>query len=223
MLEFLHFNMCGLESSYVFDSEVSELSDRKHKKLTSTLQYASRCWAKHLFQVVPAENDTNDLLLCFNKFMSDKLIFWIEAMNLIDAVFECSALLKDAQDWLNKVRNTFPIMEENFISMAFQGKQQPDLMQYLEDAANFCTFFSGSPAAKSTPYLYISALSTWYQKLPVWTQWKHWFTCIPLISLKHTITVPLLTMKTNGKINCIALSGNDDQIISGSLDHLVHV
>ena len=53
--------MCGLESSYVFDSDVSELNDRKYKNLTLTLQYASQCWAKHLFQAVPAENDTNDL------------------------------------------------------------------------------------------------------------------------------------------------------------------
>ena len=115
--------MCGLESSYVFDSEVPELSDRKHKKLTSTLQYASQCWAKHLFQATPAENDTNDLLLCLNKFMSDKQLFWIEAMNLIDAVFECSPLLMDAQNWLNKVRNIVSSIKENFISMAFQGKQ----------------------------------------------------------------------------------------------------
>ena len=106
MQEFLHFNMCGLESSYIFDSDVPELSDRKHKNITSTLQYASRCWAKHLFQAVPAENDTNDLFCCLNNFMSDKLLFWIEAMNLMDAVFECSLLLKDAENWLMRVRNT---------------------------------------------------------------------------------------------------------------------
>ena len=107
--------------------------------------------------------------------------------------------------------------------MAFQGKQQPDLMQYLADAVNFCTFFSGSPAAKSTPHLYISALSTWYQELPVCTCWKHRFTYIPLISIKHTITVPLLTIKTNSEINCIALSGNGGLIVSGSLYHSVWV
>ena len=107
--------------------------------------------------------------------------------------------------------------------MAFQGKQQPDLMQYLADAVNFCTFFSGSPAAKSTPHLYVSALSTWYQELPVCKHWKHWFTYIPLISLKHTITVPLLSMKANGGIHCIALSGNGDLIVSGSVDDSVQV
>ena len=112
MLEFLHFNMCGLDSSYIFDSDVSQLSDRKQKNLTSTLQYASQCWAKHLFQAKPAENDTNGLFLCLDKFMSNKLLFWIEAMNLIDAAFECSPLLKDAENWLKRVRNTLLIKRE---------------------------------------------------------------------------------------------------------------
>ena len=106
MLKLLHFNMCELDSSYVFDSDVPGLSDWRDRKITSTLQYASRCWAKHLFRAVPTENDTNDLLLCLNNFMSHKLLFWIEAMNLIGAKFECSPLLKDAKDWLKRVRNT---------------------------------------------------------------------------------------------------------------------
>ena len=116
MLKFLHFNMCGLDSSYVFDSDVSGLSDRKHKNLTLTLQYASQCWAKHLSQAVPAENDINDLLLCLKIFMSDKLLFWIEAMNLIGAVFKCSPLLKDAENWLKRVRNSFLIMKQNYLN-----------------------------------------------------------------------------------------------------------
>ena len=60
---------------------------------------------------MPAENDTNDLFQCLKDFMSDKLLFWIEAMNLINAKFECSPLLKDAQDWLRRVRNTLLIIK----------------------------------------------------------------------------------------------------------------
>jgi len=105
MQELLHFNMCDLDSSYIFDSDVPELSDRTHKKLTPTLRYALRSWARHIFRAAPAENDTNDLFLRLNDFMSDKLLFWIEAMNFIDAKFECSPLLKDAEDWLKRVRN----------------------------------------------------------------------------------------------------------------------
>jgi len=105
MQKMLHFNMCNLPSSYIFDSDVPDLSDQIQKKLTSTLQYASRHWAKHLSQAAPAESDTNELFLCLNKFMCNKLLFWIEAMNLIHATFECLPLLKDAEDWLKKVRN----------------------------------------------------------------------------------------------------------------------
>ena len=111
--------------------------------------------------------------------------------------------------------------------MAFQRKQKPDndLTQYLADAANFSTFFSCSPAVKSTPHLYISALSTWYQQSPVWTHWKHQFAFIPSILLRCPITVPLLMMTTNGPISCISSSRDGDLIVSGSSswDHLVRV
>src|ERR1700679_744655 len=96
-------------------------------------------------------------------------------------------------------------------------------MWYLADAANFSTFFAGSPAAKSTPHLYISALSTWNQQSPVWTHWKHQFTFTPLISLTCNVMVPLMTMTTNAEIRCIALSGECDLIVSGSQDNLVQV
>ena len=89
-------------------------------------------------------------------------------------------------------------------------------MWYLEDAANFSTFFASSPAAKSTPHLYVSALSTWYQQSPVWTHWKHQFAFIPSILLRQAITVPLMTMTTDSEIHCIALSGDGDLIVSSS-------
>src|SRR5580704_13956727 len=110
------------------------------------------------------------------------------------------------------------------ISMLSQGKQQPDILGYLADAANFSTFFAGSPAAKSTPHLYISALSTWYKNSPVWRHWKHQFVCIPSIShTGSTITVPLLTITVNSPITCIAFSPDGNQIVSGSYDQSVRV
>jgi hypothetical protein len=112
MKELLHFNMCDLKSSYIFDSDVPDLSDRTHEKLTPTLRYASQHWARHLFQAVPAEDDTNKLLLNLHEFMWNKLLFWIEAMNLMDAKFECSPLLKAAKDWVKKVRNAKSILKQ---------------------------------------------------------------------------------------------------------------
>jgi hypothetical protein len=100
----LHFNMCNLESSYTFDSDVPMLNDRVQQNIPPTLQYVSRHWAKHMHHTEPAGNNTNDLFSSLNDFMCNRLLFWIEAMNLIGAKFECQPLLEHAQDWAKKVR-----------------------------------------------------------------------------------------------------------------------
>jgi hypothetical protein len=58
----LHFNMCNLPSSYMFDSEVPGLNASIDETFSLTLRYASRQWARHLLLALPAENDTDDLL-----------------------------------------------------------------------------------------------------------------------------------------------------------------
>ena len=100
----LHFNMCNLESSYTFDCDVPLFNDRVQQNIPPTLQYASRQWARHLLWAVPTDNDANDLFCGLNDFLCHKLLFWIEAMNLIGAKSECHPLLQHAQDWLKKVR-----------------------------------------------------------------------------------------------------------------------
>jgi WD40 repeat protein len=89
----------------------------------------------------------------------------------------------------------------------------------LLDAASFSAHFAGSHASKSTPHLYISALSTWNQDSPVWTYWKHQFTSLPSITLLNgAITVPLLTITTNRRLTGSAVSGKGDQIVSSAHD-----
>ena len=102
--ESLHFNMCSLPSSYVFDSEVSGLNLSINKTFSPTLQYSSMHWARHLRRAAPPKGETDDLYCALNGFLCDKLLFWIEAMNLIGGKYECSSLLKDAECWLEGVR-----------------------------------------------------------------------------------------------------------------------
>ena len=104
MQEFLHFNMCNLPSSYLLDSEVPGLNACINKTFTPTLRYVLRHWAKHLLRAEHAKNDTDDLFRSLKDFLCNKVLFWIEAMNLIDAKSECSSLLKDAESWLKLVR-----------------------------------------------------------------------------------------------------------------------
>ena len=113
MEELLHFNMCNLKSSFQFDSDVPGLDDEKLRNLPPVLQYASQHWATHLSQAAPADNETNKLLQFLNDFMCNKLLFWVEAMNLIDAKFECASSLKNAEEWFKRVRNTPSINHNN--------------------------------------------------------------------------------------------------------------
>ncbi|EDR02889.1 uncharacterized protein LACBIDRAFT_393541 [Laccaria bicolor S238N-H82] len=199
MRKLLHFNMCNLKSSFQFDSDVLGLNGEKLRNLSPVLRYASRHWATHLSQAATADDESNELLQFLDDFMCNKLLFWIEAMNLIGHKFECPSSLKDAEEWFKK------------------GIKPLGLLEYLSDAAGFSAHFAGSYASESTPHLYISALSTWYQDSPVWTHWKHRFTALPSITLlKDAITVPLLTITTNKHITSASVSGRGDQIVTHS-------
>jgi hypothetical protein len=76
MQESLHFNMCNLLSSYVFD--------------------------RHLVQAMPAKNDADDLICGLKDFLCNTLLFWIEAMNLIGTKSQCPPLLKDVESWAER-------------------------------------------------------------------------------------------------------------------------
>jgi hypothetical protein len=142
IMQKLVFNICDLDSSYIFDSDVPELSDRTRTKLTPTLQYASWHWARHLFQAAPAESDTNDLFLCLNDFMCNKLLFWMEAMNLIGTINECSSLLQEAEHWFKRVRNNFSTMKNNHLN-AVPGKATARPAGVLDRCCKFLDLFCG--------------------------------------------------------------------------------
>jgi hypothetical protein len=121
MQKSLHFNMCRLPSSYVFDSEVSGLKDSVGEIFSPLLRYVSRHWARHLLRALPAENDTDDLLCDLKYFLDNKLLFWMEAMNLIGAQIECSSLLRNVECWLERIRMSTITSKQNYLNV-FPGK-----------------------------------------------------------------------------------------------------
>ena len=101
----LHFNICGLESSYLHDTEVLDLAERVKAKIPSHVSYSCQFWAKHLqatkFDPVIAGH-VKDLL------GNEKILFWFEALSLLGVLGNAVGALSSAGRWLQV--STKPVM-----------------------------------------------------------------------------------------------------------------
>ena len=90
------------------------------------------------------------------------------------------------------------------------------MAQDIGEAASFATYFTGSPAAESTPHLYISALATWSQDTNLSRNWKTQFAHIPVFThTQSSIGLPLMTVLAKGPVHAVAFSSDGTQIVSG--------
>ncbi|KAG8788486.1 hypothetical protein FRC12_014527 [Ceratobasidium sp. 428] len=139
------FNICNLESSYLLDEEVPDIDQRVDQTISDALLYACRYWAAHLERADYSE-DCSRLLY---EFLSERLLLWMEVMNLKKQMWEGVDILRKAQTWC-------------------KGHAcSKDLRLLIQDAIRFVSVVSSSPAADSTPHIYISALAFWPKSRPV--------------------------------------------------------
>jgi hypothetical protein len=95
----LRFNICKLPSSFLLDSEVPDLKDRIQANIDDSLRYSCLHWAQHLAQTSSCDGRTEIL-----NFLQLKVLFWIEAMNLMDCQARCTPMLKQAREYILKVK-----------------------------------------------------------------------------------------------------------------------
>jgi len=95
----LRFNICKLESSFVFDEDVLDLQDRIKKFISPALSYACRYWGEHLRQGNVTDVAREKLV----DFLSHRLLFWMEVLNLERVMVIGSDVLGQVQNW-SKVR-----------------------------------------------------------------------------------------------------------------------
>jgi len=96
MVQRLHFNMAGLESSYVLNNEVPHFQDRVDAAIPKSLSYACTHWATHLRLSLVEDaivENSGDL----DALMTQKFLFWLEALGLLKevgtAITACQFLL----------------------------------------------------------------------------------------------------------------------------------
>ena len=98
----LRFNMGSIASSFLFDRDNSvELSKHIKQNINAALRYSSCYWTYHL--PLPQLIDTDDLRCCILDFLQIRVLFWIEAMNLLGLRNQCTPMLQFANQWVLKV------------------------------------------------------------------------------------------------------------------------
>ncbi|PSR97287.1 hypothetical protein PHLCEN_2v4350 [Hermanssonia centrifuga] len=133
----LIFNICGLKSSWEKNREVSDLKDRIKKHIPDHLLYSCRFWGKHL-QAASSLNP--QFIKLFNKFLSEKLLCWLEVISLTE-----SSAIKTF-DELDKLKT-------NHYCTALKGISMDD----IQDISNFLDMLEPAISA-SAPHIYLSAL-----------------------------------------------------------------
>ena len=104
-MQALRFNICELPSSFLLDREVQDLQSRVEKNINEALRYSCHHWGQHL-EKANSEDSRSKLLPLLVQFLDEKLLFWIEVMNLILSKGRSISQLCDALRWLQKVCDT---------------------------------------------------------------------------------------------------------------------
>ncbi|KAG8723710.1 hypothetical protein FRC09_002100 [Ceratobasidium sp. 395] len=133
------FNICNLESSYLEDREVPDLSERVQEAIPPELLYACRRWAGHMMLVGQSSQTIGD----FEAFLSTRLLLWMEILNLKRCTGEGVEILSSARAWTQG-------------EMGLNGVQDA-----VEDARYFVESFTSGVVSGSTPHIYLSQLQFW--------------------------------------------------------------
>ncbi|KAG8707345.1 hypothetical protein FRC08_000568 [Ceratobasidium sp. 394] len=199
------FNICNLESSYVFDKDVPDLANRVEKAISEDLFYACRYWDAH----VRSAKESQDIASMLFDFLSNRLLLWMEVMNLKGCIYDGRTMLHQTQEWSRSAT----WLDE-------------DIKLLLRDAWIFTSSFALSPAMLSTPHIYVSALSFWPEGRPIATRYPQ--PQSHLINETSTAmsvrqATPLAVVNTGQAILTLAYSPDGEYILSGSVDNTIRI
>ncbi|EUC59591.1 vegetative incompatibility protein HET-E-1 [Rhizoctonia solani AG-3 Rhs1AP] len=139
------FNICGLPSSYLADMEVSDIDERVVRSVSPELIYSCRYWSTHLY--IGTYNEK--LVAVVQKFLSDRLLIWMETLNLTGNMPFGTSIIRNVEKWCDK---------ESTVN---------DVVKMVRDAGQFVSVYANHPVSQSTPHIYVSMLAFWPRSRPV--------------------------------------------------------
>ncbi|KAG8701958.1 hypothetical protein FRC09_005033 [Ceratobasidium sp. 395] len=201
MNEGLKFNICGLETSYLLNSQVLDLDSRVQDAIRPHLSYSCLYWSSHVAGAqIGALND------CLRQFLlQTSLVYWIEALSLLGRLkIALSSLLQ------------------------FTGCIMPDDMQdcraIANDAYRFVLSFYDA-ISRSTPHLYISALAFAPRNSGVAQRMRAVFPKLLAViqGTEKEWTPCLRSIWVASAVLSVAISSDGRRVVSGSEDGTVRI
>lgn len=102
----LKFNIANIPSSFLLDCDNPTLSAEVEKNIPPVLSYSCRSWNHHLTAITrDFSQRPNPLLNTLTEFLQLRVLFWIEAMNLLAMRGLCDPMLRTARNWVMEVSN----------------------------------------------------------------------------------------------------------------------
>ncbi|KAG8766590.1 hypothetical protein FRC12_006773 [Ceratobasidium sp. 428] len=199
------FNICGLESSYMFDKDVPDLSTRIKKAIPEELRYACHYWGVHIILA----QDSQALAGMLLRFLSDRFLLWLEVVKLCEYIYDGVKALHRMQKWASNA-----------------GHLDESVKHLLRDVWMFVASFSSSPARLSTPHIYISTLTFWPDHSLIKKIYKQ--DSSKLIASASTAmnlrsTIPLSVQNTRSRVRSLSYSPDGTYVVSGSDDEIIRV
>ncbi|QRW23697.1 peptidase C14 [Rhizoctonia solani] len=200
----LRFNICGLETSFIADSEVKDLKARIDRSISPTLSYAAHHWGHHVAKSTHCGETQTKL----EEFFSNQLLFWMEVLSLKGTLDMGIAMLSLVKPWLT-------------------AKKSPsNLIKTLDDSWIFVSTFAAGSGSQSTPHIYISALAFCHPSSWVSQQYKgrtRQLLSLAGSAVEGSPTALLATWRMQSKPACVAFSSGGTQLAIGFNDGAVCV
>ncbi|EJC98463.1 WD40 repeat-like protein [Fomitiporia mediterranea MF3/22] len=201
MSHHLRFNICNIESSYCSDHQIPDLPDRISANVPPQLPYACMFWPQHLYEA----QFSHELLDELTRFLHNRLLYWLEVMNLLGRINVASPVLLHAMNWVSLYN--------------------ADILAFLRDARRMITIYL--PAiSQSTAHIYVSFLL--FASMESKFVSRYLKPDLPIVKVEHlgeSQHSPLLKVLTGHArcIACVAFSPNGARVASGSWDNTVRI
>ncbi|KAB5591833.1 Vegetative incompatibility protein HET-E-1 [Ceratobasidium theobromae] len=224
MKDQLRFNICDLKSSFVRDRDIEDLDNRIKQFISPALSYACRYWSDHLRQVAVSE----ELFPYINEFLSDRLLFWMEVMNLKRWMKLGARMLPALKLWLVVGTLCCSPLNRSLIPVRYiQTCTAPsNIVALSEDCRRFVFSFAANPVSGSTPHIYISSLPFCHQSSFVFKNfWKQTRGLIEASgsAIERREAAPLAVWNTDKPANSVVFSPDGTRLAFGTDGNTVTV